>query len=406
MRNLTDTYYYADEVLYVCSDDLNKELTNTLAKRSTLIFKISPYLKFEKDRANSGNAVFNPSEITEALTLLAIGSVVKINETNQDTLFRSFQRTFRDVVIYHGNCPDGTMSAAIYKYMTNNENTVFIEGKHGTVDTDFENCNIFFLDFSYPLEGMQELLKKRNAITIIDHHKTAIEMLEKLGHQHALTAWVDPLNEKSGAYLTWTYFANKYKEDISVPKLVDFISKRDTWTQEWKNGDKMIRRVLAYLDSFDTTIENYEEALFNSINDTNWFHNAEGYGDAILRYKQGIIDQITSSQLRMIRMFSGNYNVAVLNCNSEFCSEVGNAVLAKNPHADFVLLYNFGSKGIKISLRSTDERVDVTTIAKELSVKGGGHRNAAGAFLPYLGADDEDPVETKKYIKLLSELQI
>ena len=81
-------------------------------------------------------------------------------------------------------------------------------------------------------------------------------------------------------------------------------------------------------------------------------------------------------------------------------------MLAKNPHADFVLLYNFGSKGIKISLRSTDERVDVTTIAKELSAKGGGHRNAAGAFLPYLGADDEDQVETKKYIKLLSELQI
>lgn len=406
MRNPTETFYYADDILYVSSDSSNQELIDVLSKRATLIFKTYPYLKFEKDRANSLNTVFNPSEITTALTLLTIGGYVRVNSDNEKELLRSFQRTNRDVVIYHGNCPDGTMSAAIHKYLVNDERTVYIEGKHGIVDTDFENCNIFFLDFSYPLEGMKELLKKRNTVTVIDHHKTAIEMLHELGEHPELKVWLDTKNEVSGAYLTWTYFAHLYKEDISVPKLVNYISQRDTWTKDWKKGDRTIRSVLAYMDSLETTIESYKNALFNSINEPNWFTTAESLGGAILEYKQGIVEHIASSQLRMVRMFGGQYNVAVLNCNSDFCSEVGNLVLDRNPQADFVLLYSFNSKGIKISLRSTDERVDVTTIAKELSSKGGGHRNAAGAFLPYLGAIDDDPVETKKYIKLLSELQI
>jgi oligoribonuclease NrnB/cAMP/cGMP phosphodiesterase (DHH superfamily) len=72
------------------------------------------------------------------------------------------------------------------------------------------------------------------------------------------------------------------------------------------------------------------------------------------------------------------HEVPVVNCNAKYASDVGNALA--------VQLGKFGvtcfdtAKERVFSLRSTDETLDVSAIAKMFG--NGGHRNASGFSVP------------------------
>ena len=71
-----------------------------------------------------------------------------------------------------------------------------------------------------------------------------------------------------------------------------------------------------------------------------------------------------------------NYNICIVNCSSELTSDLGN-IISSNDNVDFAVLwkYNHPKEEYYISLR-TNNKVDVSIIAKEYG--GGGHKNAAG----------------------------
>jgi len=95
-------------------------------------------------------------------------------------------------------------------------------------------------------------------------------------------------------------------------------------------------------------------------------------------YDQKVSEMVSFARYETI----GGVSVPVVNCPASFSSEVGNALLTAHPEAEFSACYCDTRKGRQFSLRSNDERRDVSAIAKRYG--GGGHRNAAGFEVPRL----------------------
>ena len=80
-------------------------------------------------------------------------------------------------VLYHKNCLDGFMSAAI-AYSKLGEGTEYIGVNHQQPLPEMEKGSIIYLvDFAYPREITLELQRCHQEIIILDHHKTAQEQL-------------------------------------------------------------------------------------------------------------------------------------------------------------------------------------------------------------------------------------
>lgn len=77
-------------------------------------------------------------------------------------------------------------------------------------------------------------------------------------------------------------------------------------------------------------------------------------------------------------MVIGGYKVKVANLPYTFSSDAGHELALGNP---FGACYWDTPEGRVFSLRSTDEGIDVSSIAA--SYGGGGHRNAAGFKLSF-----------------------
>lgn len=356
-----------------------------------------PYLTVVKDTVNEDRRGFVTTNLQAVLYAISqklvtyldpyVANLVEGSVTN----FKEHldQRINREVVIYHGGCTDGTMAAAIHMYFTETEEgqNVYVPGTHGISDTFYFGCKIYFLDFAYNAEDTQKLIDQGNEVIIIDHHVSNIKALQNIHCSKFLSEG----NTESGAMLTWMYFA----EGEPAPKIIDYISQRDTWTFHKEDGHLL--SVLAYFDLIEKTPEAYESFLFNLVNfEKAWYEKAVTIGSGILQYQQRVVRDIVDKQVR-VGEFLTFANVAIVNCPGEFASDVGSTIM-QEMDVDFAVMYSISPRGIKFSLRSKDSKQDVSHIAKIISLKGGGHRNAAGVYVSV-----EDTRNFEVFLKKLTE---
>lgn len=274
----------------------------------------------------------------------------------------------KTVVIYHANCADGLTGAAIAKKALG-DNVVFVPGSYGKVIKTFIDCTIYFIDFSYKRKDMEDILIC-NDVILIDHHKSAIEDLMEI-KQDFHTFYVSVDNSLSGAGLAWKYFYGS----SNPPRLVQYVQDRDLWTWEFESSAPFLK----YLDTtVPKTVEAYFEELRKSTLDPiEYFDPAIRDGAIMLSVEEAIEDNLVKRNTVMRTIL--NYpNVPCVNATGEFASKVGNKLLLKHLDAPFSVVWYLDEDGIKISLRSTNERKDVSLIASEISPNGGGHSNAAG----------------------------
>ena len=99
--------------------------------------------------------------------------------------------------------------------------------------------------------------------------------------------------------------------------------------------------------------------------------------DAMQRFFDAKVSEIASMAWRGE---IAEHKPMVANCPPMFASEVGHALLDAHPDAPFAATYYENDKRVMWSLRSRDERQDVSAIASKFG--GGGHRNAAGFGVP------------------------
>ena len=265
------------------------------------------------------------------------------------------ERTKKCLVFYHADCPDG-FGAAYSAWKALKKNAEYLPSLHAGPPT--ENINgrdIFMLDVSYPRKVMEDVAERARSLTLIDHHKTAMENLRgmSVGKETVLIFDLD----QSGAVLAWKFFQDRKP----VPRLLLHVQDRDLFQYRLPHTEEIVSAAWTYprdfeqWDSFDLDVLRTEGAVLTRANNLM-------IEDAIER--ASTID------------VPGFGTIPVSNCHHEIASAVGNRLSQKAP---FAICYAARGTTIQLQFRSADNGADVTTIARKFG--GGGHPHASGAMV-------------------------
>lgn len=300
--------------------------------------------------------------------------------------------TMPDVCLYHHPCSDGFTSAwAIWKRWPNIE---FVGANYGQPVPDLTGKHVLLVDFSYKRAVLEEIAATAASVTILDHHKTAMEDLQPLLEQGVVQGEFDM--SRSGAKMAWDYawpvdeencfdrdhfnYSSYSSEDGVytrntgyVPWLVRYVQDRDLWT--WALPDS--KEISAYIQLTPLTFQAWDK-LALELEDSDGYDRAVSIGKALVRKQDSEIAGALKSTKR--RMVIAGHDVPVANMPYIWASEAGN-ILSKNE--PFAATYIDTVDGRSFSLRSdnTDPNAqDVGAIAATFG--GGGHKNAAGFRMP------------------------
>jgi len=274
------------------------------------------------------------------------------------------------VCIYHKNCNDGTLAAAVVlsKY---SEAKLFAFNYSYSEDDFFKVLNavekgevVYIVDFSFKQEDYyQKLLEKAGRVVNLDHHIGAKEILESMAQKYQNFEFEFVFdNEKSGARLTWEYFYND-----NTPEIVKYVEDRDLW--KWTYGDKT-KWVNAYLFMFVDKPEVVKDFLNQDVSDI------IEKGKLISDYNDFLLSRFLE-KAKAVNLKIGNYIVKAYNV-CLFQSEIGAELSTRENQA--VALYSIIGDSVVLSFRSKDHHSpSALELAKMLG--GGGHKNAAGAVV-------------------------
>lgn len=261
--------------------------------------------------------------------------------------------------IYHGHCTDGQGAAAAF-YLKYPE-ADFYQGFYQEPPPDVEGRDVYLVDFSYPREVVEQMLTVCKSLTIIDHHKTAIEALQDLQHDKLRMVFA---MHHSGAVLTFKYL----NPSAQIPEVLRYIEDRDLWQFKYP----WTKAITAWLYSQPFDIKEWAKLLTDS-----WFKaNVKTWvavGEALVKQDTDRIQHLMANK-RMLTI--QGHEVPAVNASGFFRSDLGHALAVGNKFG--VVYFDVGSVR-EFHLRSdkdAEEVFDVSAVA--MLYGGGGHASAAG----------------------------
>lgn len=275
-------------------------------------------------------------------------------------------------VCYRDYCGDGFGGAFVFwKHLGNNAE--YIPIKHGMTESEIrteilpklEDQVVVFVNIAFSnVTIMTDILMVSEKLLILDHHKSTKEILTT---DHFLSqVSVFDMN-KSGAVLAWEW-CNPEQE---VPRLLQHVQDRDIWTWKMENSK-------AFLAAFYKFVPyDFEEwnKYFEGDEAEQTYQETLAEGRTVQKYDEHLVESIAGFAVQ--RQFL-DYNVSVVQSNV-LMSEIG-AYLVNETECDFSMIWFYDHKNsrIKVSLRSCDEKIDVSQVSRIFN--GGGHRNASGFY--------------------------
>ena len=270
--------------------------------------------------------------------------------------------------IYHKNCTDGTTAAAVLlrKFpdiklfpLVHSHTEEEVAHIHKVAGEDNE---IYFVDFAV---GVEEFLDKGHDITVLDHHISVKEGMEKLAEENEKLTYIFN-NEKSGASLVWTYF---FPDEVE-PDIIKYVEDSDLWTGKYEDTK--------YITNFLSTNADTPEKMLEFIENGN-IEEIKEKGKIIANYADIQMSRFIGSA-EGINLKIGEFIVPVYNLTSgEYVSVIGNKLSVL--HNKTAIMFAIKSNSVKFSLRSIDgQKPNALAFAQMLG--GGGHENSAGAEIP------------------------
>lgn len=283
-----------------------------------------------------------------------------------------------DIVIYHDKCMDGFTAAWAIWSRWGNEPEYVARNYGMEPNIDAKGKHVLIVDFSFPALVLRGLADDGAAsVVVLDHHKTAQEELapfrmngcEDLCASNVLHALNDGGliiaqfdMERSGAGLAWDF------AEIGMrPRIVELVEDRDLWRFQYGDNSKFLHLALS---SGEMSFTRWDEAD----GDTDGFIER---GRAIAAYRDSLVDEIVERAACVV--IDGEHGMGV-DCPYGLASDVGHRLLDDWPDTRFAAAIVRGERTVSYSLRSRDDRADVSALAKKFG--GGGHRNAAGFKVP------------------------
>uniref|UniRef100_A0A3B6QGC4 DHHA1 domain-containing protein n=1 Tax=Triticum aestivum TaxID=4565 RepID=A0A3B6QGC4_WHEAT len=272
-------------------------------------------------------------------------------------------------VLYHYPCPDGAFAAlAAHLYFSAAAlpvrffpNTVYDPIRSDGLPFD-EIEDVYLLDFVGPPGFVADIAPKVQSVTILDHHKTAMESLcgsATLGEN--VNKVIDM--QRSGATIAFDYFRNKLLTEASTSRNHGSGNSVTEMKYLPENKLEMVHKLFKFIEDGDLwrwTIPN-SKAFSSGLKDLNIEFNVNSNGK--------LFDQaVNADAISMLRSELGN-QLANKSRNSNLRA-IG-AVVYKVPELN-------NDEMLKISLRSLEQE-DTTSISQEFG--GGGHRNASSFLL-------------------------
>lgn len=301
-----------------------------------------------------------------------------------------------DLVIYHDKCADGIVAAwACWKRWTHEVH--YLAANYGfQPPADVADKNILIVDFSYPQAQLEAMVEAgARSIVILDHHKTAQHDLAAFTLEENWPREITSRNvhvaleqlemaccppivglfdmDRSGAHMAWSFaFPSE-----PAPHVVVLAEQYDLWRFKPGTGDPAELLHLAF-QAAGLTIREVDEIHWHmELGDMEPLNK----GRAIYAWRAQLIDEIASRA--HLRTVAGVEGVISVECPYSLVSAVGHYLLDKFPAAPFAAMSVTGESAVTWSLRSRDDRADVSAVAKGQG--GGGHRNAAGFRVDHCG---------------------
>ena len=267
------------------------------------------------------------------------------------------------LVIYHSPCLDGFTAAWVARKAMGNTSDYIAANYSNSADTvlpsEVDGRVVYLLDFTYPRDVMDELVRRAKIVVVLDHHKSAQVDLQDLLDYDMIEGEFDM--ERSGAMMAWNFFFF----DQEPPKFIEYVQDRDLWIKELPNTEEINLAMFSY----EYTFENWDMIEATSI------EQLLADGRAIHRKHTKDIRELAVNARPMT--IGGFENIPTVNVNHMHGSDIG-ALLCKDQ--PFAAYYSANKAGqIVFGLRSNadyEHAEDVSVIAKAYG--GGGHVNASG----------------------------
>lgn len=280
--------------------------------------------------------------------------------------------------IYHGNCADGFGAAWAVRQALGDE-VEFHPGVYQSPPPDVTDRDVIMVDFSYKRPVLNDIADMARSVLILDHHKSAADDLADFPPApDTWGAWLEYADvtgdnaaalfdmDRSGAMIAWNFF-HPGKEP---PRLLEHIQDRDLWRFDLPGT----REVQAALFSLPYDFEVWDDLMtYGGIPD-------RFYRDGVAIERKHFKDINELLAVMQTRMTIGGHDVPVVNLPYTLSSDAGHKMAHGEP---FAACYYRKPDGWEFSLRSSDDGMDVSEIAKLYG--GGGHRNAAGFRVSDLG---------------------
>lgn len=273
----------------------------------------------------------------------------------------------RTVILYHGNCPDGFGGAyAAWKKFGDSAEYIPLS-RDADRPTGFSGAKLYFIDFTYPQELMDGYIAEADSVTVLDHHQGVEDVIKRMPEYRYDVS-------HSGAFIAWQYF----HPETPVPELLTYIEQGDLYRTDLAYTEE----ILTYIYTRPQTFTEWSE-LEKRLDDPRARGQIIETGKAYAEHKSTIVEQIV--QQAELVTFEG-YSCYLGSSSKQFTSPVGHVLAERHP--PIALVASVHSWGLRVSLRRSDNSVDLAAIARKYG--GNGHPFAAAFSLKW-----SDPIPWK-----------
>lgn len=160
------------------------------------------------------------------------------------------------IIIHHFPCPDGELSAAIFKKekIGSSNNCIFIPWLHEKKE-EITECiiekvklgkyKVYFLDYCPSYQLLEDINDYVAYVKVLDHHQAAcLELIEILNNKPLSKVEMIFNNKKSGCQITWEYF----NLDKEYPLAVKHIGNKDIWVWDDKDTEPFTNEYPVYFN--------------------------------------------------------------------------------------------------------------------------------------------------------------
>jgi oligoribonuclease NrnB/cAMP/cGMP phosphodiesterase (DHH superfamily) len=265
-------------------------------------------------------------------------------------------------IFYHADCLDG-FGGAYAAWKKFGDQADYYPSKYGHEPLAEESAGkeAYFIDFCYPKEKMDAVVKSAKSLVVLDHHEGVREVTE------SMPAYVYDA-ARSGSTIAWSYF----HPEVPVPELLQHMEDEDLY----KFNMPDTRRLGVYLSAHDFTFSFWDQVA-TGLADPQKRKEILDKANAYLEYFNHLV--ALSVEHAHPVLFEG-YTVLLANTSplKTLKSAVGNELLKKMP--PFALVMSVHPNGLGVSIRG-DGTVDVSAIARKYG--GNGHPSSSGFHIPW-----------------------